>query len=194
MWDNNGLPFTVIEHGVEVNDVPYTGELEKGVVVINNIEKRGRRLGLDIFLEVQKHVPLDLIGMGSERLGLGEVLHPHLPQFLSRYRFFFNPIRFTSLGLAVCEAMTMGIPVVGLATTELGSVIKNGKTGIIHTDINYLILAMLELIANKEKAQQFGAAGREMALKRFDIKRFNQDWLRVFEKAVSRHQQPKIAL
>ncbi len=194
MWDNNNQPFTVIEHGVEVRDVPYSGELEKGIVVINNIEKRGRRLGLDIFLEVQKHVPLDLVGMGAERLGLGEVLHPELPEFLSKYRFFFNPIRFTSLGLAVCEVMTMGIPVVGLATTELASVIKNGETGIIHTDINYLITAMKDLLSNPEKARQIGAAGKQMAQKRFDIKRFNTDWLCVFNQAISKHQPNKIAL
>lgn len=194
LWDNNNLPFTVIEHGVEVREVPFSGELERGIVVINNIERRGRRLGLDVFLEVQKHVPIDLVGMGAERLGLGEVLHPELPGFLSRYRFFFNPIRFTSLGLAVCEAMTMGIPVVGLATTELASVIKNGKTGIIHTDINYLVAAMKDLLANREKAAQIGAAGKEMALQRFDIKRFTADWLRVFETAISKNQPSKITL
>ena len=194
LWDNNNLPFTVIEHGVEVRDVPYSGELERGIVVINNIERRGRRLGLDIFLEVQKHVPIDLVGMGAERLGLGEVLHPELPEFLSRYRFFFNPIRFTSLGLAVCEAMTMGIPVVGLATTELASVIKNGKTGIIHTNINYLIAEMKDLLSNPDKAKRIGAAGQAMAKKRFDIQRFNTDWLRVFKQAISEHQPAKIAL
>jgi glycosyltransferase involved in cell wall biosynthesis len=194
LWDNNNVPFTVIEHGVEVREVPYSGELERGVVVINNIEKRGRRLGLDVFLEVQKHIPLDLVGMGAERLGLGEVLHPELPEFLSRYRFFFNPIRFTSLGLAVCEAMTMGIPVVGLATTELASVIQNGVTGIIHTDVKYLIQAMQDLLENKEKAKQIGAAGQEMAKKRFDIKRFNADWLRVFKKVIDQHQTSKIVL
>lgn len=194
LWDNNNLPFTVIEHGVEVRDVPYSGELERGIVVINNIERRGRRLGLDVFLEVQKHVPIDLVGMGAERLGLGEVLHPELPEFLSRYRFFFNPIRFTSLGLAVCEAMTMGIPVVGLATTELASVIKNGETGVIHTDINYLISAMKDLLSNPEKARQIGAAGQAMAKKRFDINRFNADWLRVFKQAINKNQPAKIAL
>ena len=90
--------------------------------------------------------------------------------------------------------MTMGIPVVGLATTELASVIKNGKNGIIQTDINYLIHAMKDLLANREKAQQIGAAGKEMALQRFDIKRFTADWLRVFKAAISKTQASKITL
>jgi len=46
----------------------------------------------------------------------------------AEYRFFFNPVRYTSLPLAVCEAMTIGMPIVGLATTELVSVIRNGTT------------------------------------------------------------------
>ena len=38
----------------------YTGNLEKGIVVINNLNERGRWFRLDIFLEVRKYIPLDL--------------------------------------------------------------------------------------------------------------------------------------
>ena len=38
------------------------------------------------------------------------VPHAELPAFMSRYRFFFNPIRYTSMGLAVIEAMMVGLP------------------------------------------------------------------------------------
>src|SRR5690606_22183210 len=101
-------------------DSAYTGKYEKGIVVINNLNERGRRLGLDIFLRAREHVPLDLIGMDTKKIGgLGEILHPQLSDFIKDYRFMFNPIRYTSLGLAVIEAMMVGLPVVGLATTEL---------------------------------------------------------------------------
>jgi len=40
-------------------------------------------------------------------------------------RFFFNPIRYTSLGLAVCEAMMVGMPIIGLATTEMATTVQN---------------------------------------------------------------------
>jgi hypothetical protein len=99
MWDNGDTPTRVIEHGVVVPDgVRYSGELERGLVVINNLGTRGRRLGADIFEHVREHVPLDLIGMGATELGgLGEVKLPQLPAFAARYRFFFNPIRYTSM-------------------------------------------------------------------------------------------------
>lgn len=135
MWNNNNVRTIVIEHGVTETDVRYNGSIPKGIVVINNLPLRGRLLGLDIFNEARKHVPIDLVGMGTEEIGLGEVLHPQLPSFISRYRFFFNPISYTSLGLAVCEAMMIGLPIVALATTEMPSVFKNGSNGIISNNI-----------------------------------------------------------
>jgi hypothetical protein len=111
MWDNGSTPTHVIDHGIIVPDVSYSGELERGIVVINNVKERGRRLGLDVFERVREHVPIDLIGMDTLKIGgLGEILHPQLPSFISQYRFFFNPIRYTSLGLAVLEAMMTGMP------------------------------------------------------------------------------------
>jgi glycosyltransferase involved in cell wall biosynthesis len=180
MWDNHGIRTTVVEHGVSDKGVPYDGTLAKGLVVINNLPSRGRLLGLDIFEEVRKHIPLDLVGMGTEEMGLGEVLHPRLPEFISRYRFFFNPIRYTSFGLAVCEAMIGGLPVVGMATTEMPTVFTNQVNGIIHTDTHYLISQMRRLIEDREYAAQLGSAGRETALTRFNVHRFTNDWASVF--------------
>ncbi|MFX6149390.1 glycosyltransferase, partial [Acinetobacter baumannii] len=75
-------------------------------------------------------VPLDLVGMGAEEAGgLGEVPNPELAAFIAHYRFFFNPIRYTSLGLAVVEAMMIGMPVVGMATTEMSTAIRNEYNG-----------------------------------------------------------------
>jgi glycosyltransferase involved in cell wall biosynthesis len=181
MWDNHGIRTSVIEHGVTGATAQYSGEIEKGIVVINNLPTRGRLLGLDVFNEVRKRVPLDLVGMGTGELGLGEVLHPQLPAFQAKYRFFFNPIRYTSLGLAICEAMMLGIPVVGLATTELTTVIKDGVNGFIHTDISYLIEKMHELLADKELAKRIGEEGKKTALRRFNIKRFTDDWENLFQ-------------
>jgi glycosyltransferase involved in cell wall biosynthesis len=193
MWDNNNTATRVIEHGVTVPKAIYSGHLNKGIVVINNLPTRGRLLGLDVFLEVRQHVPLDLVGMGTGELGLGEVLHPQLPDFQGRYRFFFNPIRYTSLGLAVCEAMMMGMPVVGLATTELSAVIDNGYSGFIHTDVNYLIEKMELLIKDPELAKEIGNNGREVAMKRFNIQRFVNDWEQLFTEVASRKNKNLIS-
>jgi hypothetical protein len=178
MWDSRRTPTHVIEHGVMIPEgVRYSGELDRGLVVVNGLASRGRRLGADIFEMVRNVVPLDLVGMKSEELGgKGEIPNLALAGFEARYRFFFNPIRYTSLGLAVLEAMMVGMPVIGLATTEMVTVIKNGYSGYISTNIAYLIETMKELIDNPQEAKRLGDGAREAALDRFNIDRFSRDW------------------
>ncbi len=187
MWYNETSNVKVIDHGITKPNVSYSGELKKGIVVINHLHQRGRKLGADIFEKVSKYVPLDLVGMGTKEFGgLGEVLHPQLPAFISRYRFLFNPIRYTSLGLAVLETMMIGIPFIGLATTEYVTVVENETTGFIHTDIDYLIEKMQLLLSDQALAQSIGARGKAYAENRFNIERFTKRWKETFEYAIEK--------
>src|SRR5262249_9632375 len=165
MWDSGRTPTRVIEHGVMVPEgVGYSGEIGRGLVVVNHLKRRGRRLGADVFAGVRRQVPLDLVGMGSEELGgLGEIPPPELPAFEARYRFFFNPIRYTSLGLAVLEAMMVGMPVVGLATTEMVTVVENGVSGYLDTKVEELIAHMRGLLGSPAEARRLGEGARRAA-------------------------------
>lgn len=178
MWDNGDVPTTVIEHGVALPaGVRWTGELERGLVAVNHLGRRGRRLGADVFEEVRREIPLDLVGMGSEEVGgLGEVKPPGLAAFAARYRFLFNPIRWTSLGLAVCEAMAAGVPVVGLATTEMATAVDNGVSGWVDTDVGRLVDRMRALLADRDEARRLSDGAREAGRHRFGIERFAADW------------------
>lgn len=178
MWDSGPVPTRVIEHGVLVPEgVRYTGELERGIVVINNLASRGRRLGADVYASVAERVPLDLVGMNAQQAGgIGEIGNLDLAAFTARYRFFFNPIRWTSLGLAIVEAMTIGMPIVGLATTELPTVIVNGENGYVATDVDELVERMRALLADPAEARRLGEGARRTALERFGIERFVRDW------------------
>ncbi|SAL35369.1 LPS biosynthesis related transferase [Caballeronia sordidicola] len=178
MWDSGETPTRVIEHGVVVPEgVRHTGEKERGVVVINHLRQRGRRLGSDIYADVKNHVPLDLVGMDAQSAGgLGEIGNLDLAAFTAQYRFFFNPIRWTSLGLAIVEAMTIGMPIIGLATTELATVIRNGESGYIDTNVPALIDVMQRLIRDPSEARRLGDGARKVAMERFHIDRFVKDW------------------
>jgi glycosyltransferase involved in cell wall biosynthesis len=181
MWDAGRTPTRVIEHGVKpLAEARWHGELERGLVVVNNLERRGRRLGLDVFRAAEREVPLALAGMNSESVGarlcLGEVAHARLPATMAAHRFLFNPIRYTSLGLAVIEAMMIGLPIVGLATTELASVVRDGEHGCIDTRLDRLVDAMRRLLADRGLAAEWGAAARRAARERFAIERFVADW------------------
>jgi hypothetical protein len=178
MWDNNRTPTRVIEHGVLVPDeVSYQGDLPKGLVIINNIQSRGRRLGLDIFETARERVPLELVGLNAQAAGgLGPIDYKDLPSFEARYRFLFNPIRYTSLGLAVCEAMMVGLPIIGLATTEMVTAIQNGLNGYVDTNLENLIEIMNELIHDPAKAAVLSRGARRCAQERFNMQRFVRDW------------------
>jgi glycosyltransferase involved in cell wall biosynthesis len=187
MWDCGRTPTRVIEHGVLPPRATYTGELPRGVVVINHLLARGRRLGVDVFERLRERVPLDLVGMAAKELGgIGEIPPTELGAFISRYRFFMNPIRYTSLGLAVCEAMTMGMPVVGLATTEMATAVQNGRTGYVDTDLDILAERMQTLLDDPALALQLGQNGRTYALRRFDIARFAREWEQTFHEVATR--------
>lgn len=182
MWDSGGSPTRVVEHGVPVpQGVRYSGELPRGLAVVNNLASRGRRVGADVFQLLRERVPLDLVGMDSRSLGgLGEVSHDRLPAFEARFRFLLNPIRYTSLGLAVIEAMHLGMPIVGLATTEMATAIENDVSGYVDTDLNRLVERMHHLIGHPEEARRLGQGARKAAAERFGIERFVRDWLAVF--------------
>lgn len=191
MWNSGRTPTRVIEHGVLApQGVHYSGERARGLVVINHLFQRGRRLGADVYSAMRQKVPLDHVGMGADGPGgLGEVQHGQLPAFMAQYRFFFHPARYTSLGLAVIEAMMVGVPVVGLATTELSAVVENGKSGYVDTNPDALAERMGELLRDHRLAREVGAEGRKRALERFSIARFVRDWNAVLAE-VTGHGSP----
>jgi len=180
------LDARVIEHGVVDNGYTYSGELNKGLVIINNLPKRGRMLGFDLFLELRKQIPLDLVGMGAGSYGLPEVLHPQLPAFAGKYRFMFNPIRYTSMGLAVCEAMTYGMPIIGLATTEMVRHIRDGFNGFLDLNPKGLVDKMTLLLENPDLAKSMGTNARRYALENFNIQRFVQEWEKLFRQVIEK--------
>ncbi|HSN20874.1 MAG TPA: glycosyltransferase family 4 protein [Usitatibacter sp.] len=185
MWDSGVTPTRVVEHGVLVPpDVRYTGEKPEGIVVVNHMRKRGRRLGADLYREIRDRVPLALIGMDAESEGgLGEVRNVDVPGFICAYRFFFHPCRYTSLGLAACEAMMIGMPVVAPATTEMVTVVQSGVNGYVDTSRDALAEVMADLVRDPRLAREWGEAARRTALERFAIERFVRDWCAVLAEA-----------
>jgi hypothetical protein len=191
MWDNGPASTRVIEHSVAIDPhIAYDGSLARGVTVANGIQHRPRIAGYDLFLQARGRVPLDAVGMESEAFGgLGDIPYRDLHRVLARYRFLFSPMRYTSLPLAVVEAMTLGMPVVALATTELPGVIQDGVNGYVSCDMDTLVGRMKTLLDDPELAKRLGQRARETARERFALERFCQDWDAALQDAVRLGQQ-----
>ncbi|MFN8589865.1 MAG: glycosyltransferase [Thermomicrobiales bacterium] len=197
MWANGAAPTRVIEHSVAIDPtLTYQGTLPRGITVANGMAKRPRIAGYDLFLEARQRVPLDVAGMESEALGgLGDVPYRELHRRIAPYRFLFSPMRYTSLPLAVIEAMTIGMPVVALATSELPTVIVDGVNGYVSCDIDLLMRRMERLIADPDLARGLGEQARETARTRFGLDRFRADWNAAFDEAmaITRREEPVLA-
>jgi glycosyltransferase involved in cell wall biosynthesis len=182
MWDCGSVPTRIVEHGVRVPDgIAWSGELARGVVVINHLERRGRRLGADVFAAWRREVPLELYGMDAAASGGAcELPYAELLPAMARHRFYAHPVRYTSLALALCEAMMIGLPVIGLATTELPRIVRDSGGGYVDTELARLVDVSRELIRDRGRAQELGRKARDYARERFAIDRFAKDWNRVF--------------
>ncbi len=186
MWDTGATPTVVVEHAVAIDPgAAWTGDLPRGITVVNGAKKRPRITGYDLFLAARERFPLDAAGMGTEPLGgLGDVPYRSLHRQMAPYRFLFSPMRYTSLPLAVIEAMTMGMPVVALATTELPTVIEDGVTGFVSCDPAHLHHGMQRLLDDHGLAREMGVNARLVAAERFGLDRFRRDWEAAFARAI----------
>jgi Glycosyl transferases group 1 len=181
-WDCGGTRTRVIEHGVVDPGYRYSGELEHAAVVVNEAVRRGRVTGTDLLGRLGARIPVDLFGMGAEQLAgtPGVRSAQDLPQDrlhaeMARRRLYLHPVRWTSLGLSLVEAMHLGMPVVGLATTEVVEAVPE-EAGVLSTSVDVLAEAARWLVADRERARVMGKAARAAALARYGLQRFLEDW------------------
>ncbi|MFE6993246.1 glycosyltransferase [Streptomyces pharetrae] len=188
-WDNGSTRTEVIEHGIVDPGHRYTGRLARAAVVVNEPVRRGRYTGTDLLPALAEAAPLDVFGMRTEglaaHLGLpGERCRAlDLPQnelhaAMAERRLYVHPVRWTSLGLSLLEAMHLGMPVVALATTEAVEAVPPGA-GVLSTRPEMLAEAARRYLAEPEAAAEDGARARQAALGRYGLKRFLDDWERV---------------
>jgi hypothetical protein len=180
-WDNGGARTRVVEHGIPDPGHLYTGELPRAGVVVNEPVRRTRVAGTDLLPRFAERVPLDVFGMKVNGLPYGT--HEDLPQHvmhaeLARRRVYLHPYRWTSLGLALIEAMTLGLPVVALAATEAVEAVPP-EAGVLSTRVDVLADALHAFVTDPERASQAGKAARAAALARYGLGRFLDDWDRL---------------
>ncbi len=186
-WDNGSAPSLVIEHGIPDPGQLYTGELPELGVVVNEPVRRGRVTGTDLLPAFASVAPLQVFGMKTEGLAAaagieasrltsrGDLQTQELHRELARCRVYVHPMRWTSLGLSLLEAMHLGMPVVALATTEAPRAVPP-EAGAVSADIEELLRSARRLINNPDEARRRGLAAREAALERYGLGTFQDRW------------------
>jgi hypothetical protein len=190
MWDGGRAPEVVIEHGIPDPGPRYRGDLPRAAVVVNEPVRRWRVAGTDLIPPfVRAGVPVDAFGMGTAglagRLGVpvtdrGDRPLPALHGALARRRCYLHLFRWTSLGLALVEAMHLGLPVVAVGSTEAYEAVPPGA-GVVSTDVDRLVRAALDFLTDPALAAETGRRARTAALRRYGLDRFLSDWDRLIE-------------
>jgi len=175
-WDAGSTPTRVIEHGIVDPGERYSGELPRGAAVINEARRRARVTGTDLLDRFGQAAPLDLFGIDAAALGgIEDLPQERMHAELARRRVYVHPIRWTSLGLSLLEAMHLGMPVVALGTTEVHEAVPP-SAGVVSTRVDVLVAAMRRLVQDREEAAERGRAARAAALERYGLRRFLADW------------------
>jgi glycosyltransferase involved in cell wall biosynthesis len=158
--------------------------------------RRGRVVGTDLLPGFAALAPLDIFGMRVSALHQAGVLPPESGRLhedppqdqmhaqLARRRVYVHPMRWTSLGLSLLEAMQLGMPVVALATTEATRAVPAGA-GVVSASVPELHAAVRRYLDDEGLAHETGAAAREAALERYGLKRFLTDWDEVLAEVVT---------
>lgn len=190
MWDCGRTPTRVIEHGIIDPGYRYTGELDRIAAMANEPVRRARVAGTDLLPRFAADVPIDLFGMGSEQVsaagvtGRGNLVQAALHEVLPERRAYLHPYRWTSLGLALLEAMHLGMPVVALDTTEASEAIP-AEAGIVSNRLEVLTEGLRALIDDPDAARLMGKAARDAALARYGVERFLADWDRLLQEVTA---------
>ncbi|HET8600763.1 MAG TPA: glycosyltransferase [Segeticoccus sp.] len=196
-WDTEGARTFVVEHGVPDPGYRYTGTAASCGVVVNEPVRRWRVAGTDLLLRVAEQVPVEVYGMKTDLLEQWAREHGtaaldgrthDLPQDelhdrLGAHRAYFHPYRWTSLGLALIEAMTLGLPVLALSTTEAPEAVP-AAAGLVTNDLDRLTATARRWLHDPDEARERGAAARQHALAHYGLKRFLDDWDHVLQEVL----------
>ncbi|GAA4404406.1 glycosyltransferase [Fodinibacter luteus] len=194
-WDCGDRPTTVVEHGIPDPGLRYEGTDPSLCVAVNEPVRRWRVAGSDLVLDLARTVPVSVYGMAADGLGAlaeergipgldrsrcHDLDQAQLHRAMARHRAYLHPYRWTSLGLALLEAMTLGMPVLALSTTEAPEAVP-AAAGLVTNDVLALRAMARRLLADPDEARARGLEARAHALRRHSLTRFLLDWDRVLK-------------
>jgi glycosyltransferase involved in cell wall biosynthesis len=180
-WDCGTARSVVIEHGIIDPGHLFTGDIPRAAVVVNEPVRRDRVVGTDLLQRLAGALPLDLFGMETAPLACATIAVHDVPTqhdlhlAMARRCVYLHPVRWTSLGLSLIEAMHLGLPIVALATTEVPDAVP-GDAGVVSNRVDVLEAALRCYANDREAAVTAGKAARAAALDRFGLERFLSEW------------------
>jgi len=177
----------------DINRIVFVGRLSA---------QKGIEAAIQALALMRRSIVLDVIGDGPDRpalvelaarLGLsdrilwrGQVRHTDIPALLARASALVAPFVDEGLGLVAAEAQLCETPPVGFASGGLTDVIENDVTGVLVAsgDVAALAAAVEKIVADPERRERLGRAGRLAALARFSPGAVSQHYAQIYRDAM----------
>jgi glycosyltransferase involved in cell wall biosynthesis len=199
-----------IPNGTVVEPASDPGPVERRPVIVTAghlVPNKGMDRVIAAFARCAERFPrwrLEIYGRGDEERTLSEAildagLHNQvflcgetnqLDQVLRSSSLYALGSHYESFGMVLVEAMAQGLPCVAFDSAGPRALIREGATGhvVSQGDIDQFSDRLVDLMANRERREAFGAAARESVL-RYDIRAIGEQWEALLESLVDNHQR-----
>ncbi|MEM4605430.1 MAG: glycosyltransferase family 4 protein [Candidatus Pacearchaeota archaeon] len=118
---------------------------------------------------------------------LGQIKPEEKKEIFSKSHLLVFPTEYSleTFGRVIIEAMMYGLPVIANSIATIPSILEDKKTGfLLNNNTPQEISEKIEfLLKNRELSEKIGIAGREVFLKKFEIKNFEKNFLMILKNA-----------
>ena len=196
----NSKKILIIPNAINVNQFKNlkTRKYSNRVITISRLEKQKNLFSLLNICKLS-NLNLDIIGTGTQlndikkhakRMNLdvrflGQIENNKIPNFLSKYKFYVTSSKIEGSPKTIMEAMAAELPVFGIKAKGLNSLVQNGKTGYLQSNIKNLSNKIIELKHNQRILKELGFNARNLIKKKFKLEKSINLENKIIEKLIN---------
>ena len=178
-----------IPHGFDPDEFRFLDLNRNGRILsaVSLFKKRGSILGFDQWRWVSKSSgKCDLLGHGNKGLkeSVGNFGLSGLVEHYNRYSVFLNTTIKSAMPRTRAEALMCGTPLVTTNNYGINKYLVNNKNCIFANTKEDMLKAVTKILDSEQMQHDLSCAGREAAIKYFNISDYLSKWEQVFEEAL----------
>jgi glycosyltransferase involved in cell wall biosynthesis len=178
-----------IPHGFDPDEFQnfYVERNDRVLSAVSLFERRRNLLGFDEWKWVSDKLGnCDLLGHGNDDLkeSIGSFPLVKLVRTYNKYGVFLNTTTKSAMPRTRAEALMCGSPLVTTNNFGIDKYLVHGKSCLFANTKEDMARQIKRVLSSKSMQEDLGEAGREAAIKHFNIKKYIERWNQVFKEAL----------